>query len=71
MRLRLDRLQLDSGSGSEAAALHVVVAEPLIARQPGLGILEAVRDTPGDLTREELREDCRVSTKERRLNSPR
>jgi hypothetical protein len=38
--LRLERLQLDSGFGFEAAVLHVVVAEPLIARQPGLAMGE-------------------------------
>jgi protein ImuB len=38
--LRLDRLQLDSGFGFEAAALHVVIAEPLIARQSGLAMGE-------------------------------
>jgi protein ImuB len=38
--LRLDRLQLDSGFGFEAAALHVVVAQPLPARQSALAMDE-------------------------------
>ena len=38
--LRLDRLQLDSGFGFEAAALQVVVAEPLTAQQSGLAMGE-------------------------------